>query len=48
MGDRNDAEVKIDLGDSHCLANLVAIGEKLFAAKSDRARRGGMQESMDR
>ena len=33
-------EVQIALGDSHRVANLFAIGDQLFAAKTDRARRG--------
>ena len=38
---RNDAEVKVDFGNSHRLADLVAIGQELFALKSNCARRRG-------
>src|SRR4029077_19587020 len=41
MRNRNDAEVKIGIGDTHRIANLVAISQELFAAKSNCARRGG-------
>lgn len=41
MGNRNDAEVEVRVGDSFRLANLIAIREQLFAAKTDRAGRGG-------
>ena len=40
MRNGNDAEVKIDVGNSHRPANLIAIGQQLFAAKTNRARRG--------
>ena len=35
--DRNDAEIQIGIGNSHRLANLIAIGQKLFAAKANDA-----------
>ena len=37
MRDRNDAEIQIGIANSHRLANLIAIGQKLFAAKANRA-----------
>ena len=33
MRDRNDAEIQIGIANSHGLADLIAIGQKLFAAK---------------
>jgi len=43
IGMRNwdDAKVQVALADAHRLANVLAIGQQLFAAKTDRAWRGG-------
>ena len=41
MRNWDDAEVRVALADAHCVANVLAIGQQLFAAKTDRARRGG-------
>src|SRR6266487_1655889 len=38
VGDRDDAEIQIGLGNFHRVANLIAIGQKLFAAKANSAR----------
>ena len=40
MREGDDGEIQVVRGDSHRLANLVAIGQKLLAAKTDSARRG--------
>jgi hypothetical protein len=34
---RDNSEIQIVVGDSHGLANLIAIGQKLLAAKANRA-----------
>src|SRR6266508_994596 len=41
VGDRDDAEIQIGLGNFHRVANLIAIGQKLFAAKAISARCSG-------
>ena len=41
MRKRDDAEVEIIRADAHRVADLDAIGQDLFAAKTDRARRSG-------
>ena len=40
MRDRNDAEIQIGIANSHRLADLIAIGQKLFAAKANEPRHG--------
>ena len=40
MRNRNDAEIKIDTGDAHRVADLIAISQKLFTAKPNGARCG--------
>src|SRR6266404_7540231 len=37
---RDDAEIQVVCADSHRLANLEGIGQKLFAPETDGARRG--------
>ena len=40
MRDRDHAEIQIVIGNSHRVANLIAIGQQLLAAKANRPRRG--------
>jgi MoxR-like ATPase len=40
MGNRNDRKVNVGIGNSHRGADVVAIGEQLLAAETDRARLG--------